>query len=206
MKVITGNPVIIDNNRVSSKDMWCSLDGKSSTTEVRAFQDWMDAKHPNWVNGSNLNKGSGYGTFGPSTSKAWASYGTEYSSNLTTAVGSALASAGSNLSTSNPKTGETKKGMFWDKAKGVWVKAQQSGLLNQLGGLLGGLLGKNGATGSAGQTWTGETPAPAPSSTTPEQPGKQPMSMTTKVLIGVGVVAVLGVIIYVATKKNSPSK
>ena len=46
---------------------------------VKMFQDWMDKNHPNWVNGKNLNKGSGYGKFGPSTSKAWDSYGTEYS-------------------------------------------------------------------------------------------------------------------------------
>lgn len=204
MKVITGNPVIIDKTRVSSKDMWCSLDGSSSKTEIKAFQDWMDAKHPNWVNGKNLNKGSGYGTFGPSTSKAWGSFGSEYSASLTTAVGSALASAGSNLSTTNPKTGETKKGMFWDKAKGVWVKAQESGLLNQLGGLLGGLIGKKQGTGDTPTTWTGETPAP--STTPPAEGDKKPMSTTTKVLIGVGVVAVLGVIIYMATKKSSPTK
>jgi hypothetical protein len=46
---------------------------------VKMFQDWMDKNYPNWVNGKNLNKGSGYGNFGPSTSKAWDKYGTEYS-------------------------------------------------------------------------------------------------------------------------------
>ena len=41
-------------------------------SDVKAFQDWMDIEHPNWVKGKNLNKGSGYGTYGPSTQAAWA--------------------------------------------------------------------------------------------------------------------------------------
>ena len=44
----------------------------SGPSDVKKFQDWMDIYHPNWVNGKNLNKGSGYGTYGPSTQKAWA--------------------------------------------------------------------------------------------------------------------------------------
>lgn len=45
---------------------------------VNAFQDWMDKNHPNWVNGKNLNKGSGYGNFGKSTQKAWAQWKSDY--------------------------------------------------------------------------------------------------------------------------------
>ena len=55
-----------------------------NSTEVKSFQDWMDSKHPNWVNGKNLNKGSGYGTYGPSTKTAWTSYGTEYTTPVKT--------------------------------------------------------------------------------------------------------------------------
>jgi hypothetical protein len=40
-------------------------------SDVKKFQDWMDINHPNWVKGKNLNKGSGYGTYGPSTQSAW---------------------------------------------------------------------------------------------------------------------------------------
>lgn len=50
----------------------------SGPTDVKSFQDWMDANHPNWVKGKNLNKGSGYGTYGPSTQKAWSSFKDEY--------------------------------------------------------------------------------------------------------------------------------
>jgi hypothetical protein len=46
---------------------------------VKKFQYWMDTNHPNWVKGSkNLNKGGGYGKFGPSTSTAWNKYKNEY--------------------------------------------------------------------------------------------------------------------------------
>jgi len=51
--------------------------------KIKSFQDWMDSTYPNWVgctdskctNGKNLNKGKGYGTFGPSTTKAWSKLG-----------------------------------------------------------------------------------------------------------------------------------
>lgn len=49
-----------------------------SKSQVQAFQDWMDQNHPNWVNGKNLNRGAGYGTKGPATTKAFAKYGAEW--------------------------------------------------------------------------------------------------------------------------------
>jgi hypothetical protein len=56
------------------------------TPKIKAFQDWMDSTHPNWVgctdskctNGKNLNKGNGYGTFGPSTTKVWSTWGNDF--------------------------------------------------------------------------------------------------------------------------------
>lgn len=50
-----------------------------NTADVKKFQDWMDAKHPNWLSsGKSLNKGAGYGNFGSQTSAAWEKYGEEY--------------------------------------------------------------------------------------------------------------------------------
>ena len=79
MNVITANPIILDNVHINTNDMYVALDGSSPKSETKAFQDWLDAKGLKWVkatntdltNGSKLNKGSGYGNFGPSTSKAW---------------------------------------------------------------------------------------------------------------------------------------
>jgi len=68
----TGNQTFNAPKPISSSPL-------GDTNSIKAFQDWMDMKHPNWVNGKNLNKGGGYGTFGPSTSKAYNTYGMEYS-------------------------------------------------------------------------------------------------------------------------------
>jgi hypothetical protein len=55
-----------------------------SSDEVKAFQDWMDQKYPTWLKGKKLNKGSGYGSYGPSTSSAWNTYGAEWQKSTTT--------------------------------------------------------------------------------------------------------------------------
>lgn len=54
----------------------------NTTAKIKAFQDWMDTIGP-WVKGSDgkyrlLNKGAGYGNFGPSTSAAWSFYKNAY--------------------------------------------------------------------------------------------------------------------------------
>lgn len=50
-----------------------------SATDVKAFQDWLDNVHPNWINnGGGLHGGGGYGNFGSKTQKAWSDYGAEY--------------------------------------------------------------------------------------------------------------------------------
>jgi len=47
--------------------------------DVKGFQDWLDRKKVPWTStGGQLNKGRGYGVFGPQTTKAWAQYGQEY--------------------------------------------------------------------------------------------------------------------------------
>ena len=45
---------------------------------VKKFQDWLDIKYPTWLKGGKLNKGGGYGNFGPNTSNAWTTYGVDY--------------------------------------------------------------------------------------------------------------------------------
>jgi hypothetical protein len=83
MRIITSNPIL---TKSSSNDEFYSLDATSPKSEIKAFQDWLDAKGLKWVkatnidltNGSKLNKGGGYGTFGPSTTKAFARYGQEW--------------------------------------------------------------------------------------------------------------------------------
>ena len=48
---------------------------------VKLFQDWLDVNAQGWATGFTkgvLNKGSGYGTFGPRTQKAWSTYGRRF--------------------------------------------------------------------------------------------------------------------------------
>jgi hypothetical protein len=47
-------------------------------TDVAAFQDYMDTVSQTWNNGGTLNKGAGYGNFGPNTQTAWGTYGDQY--------------------------------------------------------------------------------------------------------------------------------
>ena len=46
-------------------------DKPKNVYEIQAFQDFLDDYYPTWLNGGKLNKGQGYGNFGPSTSKTW---------------------------------------------------------------------------------------------------------------------------------------
>lgn len=213
MKVITSNNVVFRNTPMSSWGVYSSLDGKSSQAEIKAFQDWLDINQPTWLNGSTLKKGKGYGTFGPSTTKAWKVYGSSY----TKALGSVNTGGGGstpilpvtasgtpannpNLTTTSPK-GEKKPGYVFDRALGGFVKLKDAGVLDLIGGLFGKNLPGSNANQNTGQTWDGGGQTPPP--TTEEKPG---MSKTTKILIGVGGVLVIGVIIYMLTKKSPTTK
>jgi hypothetical protein len=48
-----------------------------SPSDVKGFQDWLDANKPGWAwgyPGGIVNKTGGYGRLGPRTTKAWANY------------------------------------------------------------------------------------------------------------------------------------
>lgn len=80
MQIVKAGHKIMVRHMRKEKDS--SLDGTSSPDQVKVFQDWMDVKHPNWDKGKNLNKrmNGGYGKFGPATTAAWSSYGSEFMS------------------------------------------------------------------------------------------------------------------------------
>jgi hypothetical protein len=79
----SGREIIIDNVKITPKQITkpvVQIPKELKDVEgVKKFQDWMDTNHSNWVKGNkNLNKGGGYGKFGPSTSAAWKKYKDEY--------------------------------------------------------------------------------------------------------------------------------
>lgn len=48
------------------------IDGRPTNVDgIKKLQDWLDYKYPTWYKGGTLNKGAGYGTFGPSTTDFW---------------------------------------------------------------------------------------------------------------------------------------
>lgn len=91
------------------------------------------------------------------------------------------------------KTAEQKKerrGRFFDKAKNVYGKAQESGILSGVQNLILG-----GSGGSGGGAYDMPPPPPPPEV-------KPPMKTSTKVLIGVGVGAVIFGIYWFAIRKK----
>lgn len=198
-----------------SKDDFYDADGeaysyidKNNPTEVRAFQDWLDAKGLKWVgatnstrtNGSALNKGVGYGTFGPSTTAAYNVYGAEWEATRTASATPSAPPVPITVVTQNvpsvpagaqPTTAQIeeqkKKGVFWDKAKRVWITAKDSGLLNVLA------------------NWFGLGPKPQAQPTAapmPAAPEGRKMSKGLQTGLIIGGVVVLGLVIYAFAKKK----
>ena len=58
-----------------------------NATEIKAFQDWLDANYPKWLQNGKLNKGAGYGNYGTNTKNAYKAYGTIYNNYLKTPKG-----------------------------------------------------------------------------------------------------------------------
>lgn len=53
---------------------------------IKKFQDWLDSSGKDWLGGGKkLNKGKGYGSFGPKTKAAWGTYKDEYLKTLSDA-------------------------------------------------------------------------------------------------------------------------
>jgi hypothetical protein len=198
MKVITEYPIMVNRN-VVSKGAWSRFDdetfsyltSKSPVNQIKAFQDWMDIKYPGWVKGKNLNKGSGYGNFGPSTEAAWKKYGKEFVAGapiVDLTMGGGSSSGSVKQPTQAQKDEAKKKGLTWDETKGRWQQANEAlGILTQTIGGIKGLFGKGGA-------------APVESATAPSAEPEAPKKSNLPLIIGVGVAAVI--IIAVVVMKN----
>lgn len=81
---VTGNFGVGGGATVPSGSVPAEL---NTTDKIKSFQDWMDTVG-NWVKDSSgkyvkLNKGAGYGNYGPSTKSAWTAYGKQYLDSLT---------------------------------------------------------------------------------------------------------------------------
>jgi len=101
------------------------------TPKTKAFQDWMDSTHPNWVgctdskctNGKKLNKGNGYGTFGPSTTKAWSKWGNDFNAQY-----NPQSDGGGNIQ--QPETVGKEKQIFDIYSKKIWFYNKNNVIFN----------------------------------------------------------------------------
>lgn len=188
MIVKTVNPLIVAGKKISNESKYLNLDGGSSKAEIKAFQDWMDANYPTWLNGVALNKGAGYGNFGKNTKSAWVSYGSIYDNRK---------KLGGVMETESRPTGTKMTAQEkLDKAKGVAESGK--GLLETGKGIfdtIGGIFGKGkGAT-------TGE-PEVLSGGVYGQDNQKQGISKGMKIGLVVGGALLIGTVIYFATKKK----
>lgn len=92
------------------------------------------------------------------------------------------------------KLAKEKEGLTWDKITGGWKKAQESGMIDTLLGLFG----KGGQTQT--QYTAGNYQPVIPVDDTKEK--EEGLSTGMKIALAVGGVAVVGAIIYFATRKK----
>lgn len=195
----------------NTQDEYLNFDSKN-TAQIKAFQNWMDVKHPNWVgatnadlsNGKSLNKGSGYGNYGTSTQKANKRYGAEFDAAVggftqaivesSTPTTSAIANINSQLN--DPNISSAKKEELKNKLTALYQKGKDSGLFDIVGGFLKDKLGIGQNTGG---NYGGEPIGTPDYSGYPE--AKKGLSTGAIVGIVVGAAAVIGLIVYAAKKK-----
>lgn len=150
-------------------------------SDVKAFQDWMDKQGKPWIlsNGKYvfLNKGNGYGSFGPATQQVWKVYKSQFLTNpqssSTTATTGKLAKLKAFVSGSvNGKSTDGRlylmkqgeKGQYYwfdDNTFGMWDNATSKWKVR---GIWGGDLAKtvSATTGpNAGKSFTNENPVMA---------------------------------------------
>jgi len=226
MKVLTKYPVYINRKKVSNADFYMNADAaiiKNSVGRIKAFQDWLDAKGIKWVgatdaelnNGKLLNKGSGYGTFGPSTVKAWDKYGdsfvataqtmTNILTGMPTTPSAPVVTTTTTTTEPTPQQKEeaAKRGLQWDKVKG-WIQiGQQTGIIDSVLGLFG-VQPQPVVTGSEGGTIPGgsvTTPGGSVVVTTPEEEKRK--KRNRMLLIGGGVLAVVVIGYFIFRSKKT---
>jgi hypothetical protein len=175
-------------------DIYSYID-KKNTTDVKGFQTYANSKGAKLVVD---------GIWGAKTEAEYTKYGAEWEATKnpvpTAQVQNVLAQAPVVPPNTNPTPNQVadakKKGLFWDKVKGGWVYAKESGILDWVGNLFG--LQPPPAFQPTPPTNT-TTNTTTTTTTTNDDDGKG-MSKTTKTLLYVGGALVLGFVIYTIAK------
>ena len=175
----TLNPILTGGEDPDTSELYSNLDAKSMQGEIKAFQEWMVKKHPNFNSDGDIVIVSG--VFDDGTKKAFVTYGAEYASGVNIPTGT--------TPSEKQKANAAKKGVFWDKAKGWIKKGQDSGLF----AVAKNILGVNPATGEI--NYPPVTPMP---NNTPPAKQDNPKTIVTVIAIA----AVVGTAIWYFSNSN----
>jgi hypothetical protein len=190
-------------------DNYSYIDQKNSV-DVKAFQNYAltkgaDISYLTYTGKRLTGSAAANGVWHSGTQRAYAKYGAEWEALKNPPQGtptitptSTTAPSVEVVNTNVPQVPagqqptvaqleeQKKKGIFWDKLKGTWIKAKQSGVLDWLAGLIG-IKKPQGELPPVGSPQYG-------SNTTAGKDRK--LSKNAKIAIAIGSVLVVGLIIY----------
>jgi len=168
MEIKTSYPLIIDNEKLNMNDYYSNAAGTATPETYSAGDLTIKTSYPVVLDGSDVSP-------------------FDYYSNADDAT-----------PTMEQQASAKQKGLFWDKTKGTWAKiANNPGAqfalekiaeymkIKQGGGFVPG--------GGLPQVGSGEF---VPDTNLNKEPESKPMTMTTKIIIGVAIAAVLGFVGY----------
>jgi hypothetical protein len=227
MKILTINPVTLNGKHISNPSKYLNANGgdnddyygfdasgkPTTKAEVKQFQTYLVSKGVDISYTTKAGKTvsgakaiDGVMSAGSKTAKAWDTNGADFVKSLstgTTPTGTTPTGTTPTTPTAEPtkeeKIAKAKLGKIWDKTKG-WITSDKAkdvlrslteggGFMGVLNALLGGGSGTETTTTDGTTTTTETTPTG--------------MSKSAKIGIAIGVVAVVGIIIYVATRPKT---
>jgi hypothetical protein len=192
LNAMTSSSANGDDYYSANGDDFYNIDQKN-TVDVKAFQTFANSQGAKLVVD---------GIWGDKTQAEWNKYGAQWEatknpvtqSQAPTMVANAPVVPQGGTPTANQVADAKKKGLFWDKVKGAWVYAKEGGILDWVGNLLG--IKPPPAFQPTPPTATTTT------TTTTNDDNNKGMSKTTKTLLIVGGVLVLGFVIFEIAKKK----
>jgi hypothetical protein len=177
----------------------------SAKDDIKAFQLYAISRGADlsYTIASGKNKGirvtgnnAADGEWGAKTGDAYGKYGADFEKSVSGSPNVATVTSGvpnvpaGSMPTPTQLAEQKAKGVFWDKAKGVWIKAKDSGLLEKGFGFLAGLFG---TSANAATPMDAPTDSGSGNSGSPDGKG---MSTGLKIGIAVGVLVLVGVVIH----------
>ena len=177
-------------------DIYSYID-KKNTTDVKGFQTYANSKGAKLVVD---------GIWGAKTEAEYTKFGAEWEATKNPIPTPAVANVVANAPVVPPNTNPTanqvaeakRKGLFWDKVKGGWVYAKESGILDWVGNLFGLQPPPAFQPTNTGGGTGGGTGGDGGKVVTDDDNKK--LTKTQKTLLYVGGALVLGFVIYTIAK------